>query len=96
MLLTALTKSSESVMIEIFSYQDLELLRSKNGEQRSNPSISFNKPIKNNKRYLILTYLVEFDKVHYPLPLNFDENPSPATLKNTIQRLRIENEDLKA
>ena len=31
-----------------------------------------------------MTYLVEFDKVHYPLPLNFDENPSVETLKNTI------------
>jgi coiled-coil domain-containing protein 61 len=28
-----------------------------------------------NKRYLILSYIVEFDKVHYPLPLNFDDNP---------------------
>ena len=26
----------------------------------------------NNKRYVILTYVVEFDKVHYPLPLNLE------------------------
>ena len=31
-----------------------------------------------------MSYMVEFDKVHYPLPLNFDENPSVETLKNII------------
>jgi len=33
------------------------------------PSFSFSKA---NKRYIILTYVVEFDKVHYPLPLEYD------------------------
>jgi len=27
---------------------------------------------KNMKRYMILTYSVEYDKVHYPLPLNYE------------------------
>ena len=27
---------------------------------------------RNNKRYMILSYVVEFDKVHYPLPLNYE------------------------
>ena len=31
-----------------------------------------------------MSYMVEFDKVHYPLPLNYDDNPSVDTLKNTI------------
>lgn len=48
-----------------------------------------------NKRYIILTYCVEFDKVHYPLPLNFQEIPDLDSLKATIRRLRIENEELK-
>ena len=26
---------------------------------------------KSNKRYMILTYMVEFDKIHYPLPLAY-------------------------
>ena len=39
--------------------------------------------------------MVEFDKVHYPLPLNFEENPTIDSLKATIRRLRLENEDLK-
>ena len=35
----------------------------------------------NNKRYLILTYAAEFDRVHYPLPLIFEDTPDPETLK---------------
>ena len=43
---------------------------------------------RNNKRYLILTYAVEFDRVHYPLPLTFNENPTTPALQKTIKRLR--------
>lgn len=28
-----------------------------------------------------MTYCAEFDKVHYPLPLNFDDNPDIDQLK---------------
>ena len=41
-----------------------------------------------NKRYLILTYAAEFDRVHYPLPLMYEEYPDPEDLKRTIVRLR--------
>ena len=44
----------------------------------------------NNKRYLILTYAAEFDRVHYPLPLIFEEHPDTAALQATIRRLRAE------
>ena len=47
------------------------------------------------KRYLILTYAVEFDRVHYPLPLNFEENPDPSVLQATIRRMRDDNENLR-
>lgn len=30
----------------------------------------------NKKRFIILTYCSEFEKVHYPLPLSPDENPN--------------------
>ncbi|KRX10182.1 hypothetical protein PPERSA_08585 [Pseudocohnilembus persalinus] len=49
----------------------------------------------NKKRYLIMTYCAEFDKVHYPMPLNYDENPDPEQLKSTVRRLRIELEELR-
>jgi coiled-coil domain-containing protein 61 len=42
----------------------------------------------NTKRYLILTYAVEFDRVHYPLPLTHQDSASPEALQRTIQRLR--------
>ena len=44
---------------------------------------------------MILSYLVEFDKVHYPLPLNYDDSPPVETLKNTIERFRLELEEMK-
>lgn len=43
-----------------------------------------------DKRYLILTYVVEFDRVHYPLPLQPLEAPSAATLQRQVRRLRRE------
>lgn len=41
-----------------------------------------------SKRYLILTYAVEFDRVHYPLPLALVQSPTPDVLQRTIRRLR--------
>lgn len=35
-----------------------------------------------------MTYVVEFDRVHYPLPLTFQESPSPSDLKGTLRRLQ--------
>lgn len=40
------------------------------------------------KRFLILTYAVEFDRVHYPLPLTPEVSPSPEVLQRTIRRLK--------
>ncbi|CAM9880362.1 unnamed protein product, partial [Ectocarpus fasciculatus] len=42
----------------------------------------------NNKRYLILTYAAEYDRVHYPLPLAFVDSPQRQQLERTIDRLR--------
>ena len=42
-----------------------------------------------------MTYAVEFDRVHYPLPLNYDENPDPSVLQATIKRLRDDNANLR-
>ena len=35
---------------------------------------------------------MSFNRVHYPLPLAFDEHPEPAALQRTIRRLRRELE----
>ena len=42
------------------------------------------------KRYVILTLNGEFEKVHYPLPLAFLEEPDIATLRRTFQRMHSE------
>ena len=41
-----------------------------------------------NKRYIILTYTSEFDRVHYPLPLQYNEVPETENLIRTINRYR--------
>jgi len=43
-----------------------------------------------DKRYLILTYRAEFDKVHYPLPLQLDERTEEETLRALVGKLRHE------
>ena len=35
-----------------------------------------------------MTYAVEFDRVHYPLPLIHEDSPNPEALKKTIRRLK--------
>ena len=87
MLLSALHQSSESVYVDILTFADLEALRSK--AARKAPSTSGSSK-DNTKRYLILTYAAEFDKVNYPLPLSFVDEPSVQDLKAIVLRLRAE------
>ncbi|CAM9602017.1 unnamed protein product, partial [Pylaiella littoralis] len=58
------------------------------GPGRANTSAANGSSTGNNKRYLILTYAAEFDRVHYPLPLAFVEVPEREQLERTIDRLR--------
>lgn len=37
-----------------------------------------------------MAYNSDFEKVHYPLPLNYDENVDCAKLKSTILRMKDE------
>merc|ERR1711915_447060 len=45
-----------------------------------------------NKRYVILTYQAEFDKVHYPLALQPAEEDSTDLLRAVITQLRAQLE----
>lgn len=65
MLLLALNGDSESVTLDLLNADDLERMR--NAQQR--PRTQQSTITSTDKRYLILTYQVEFDKVHYPLAL---------------------------
>ena len=41
-----------------------------------------------DKKYLILTLETEFEKVHYPMPLQFQEEVEMASMFKTFQRLQ--------
>lgn len=88
MLITALRQESDSVFVDLLTYGDLELLKSQRAgaaqQQAAGGGVSLPP---NNKRYLILTYAAEFDRVHYPLPLQ-QEDPDPQRLKAIIRQLR--------
>jgi coiled-coil domain-containing protein 61 len=100
MLASAVLQQSDSVFVDLLTYQDLEQLKAKKAAAAAAsasagagsaggaaqgralpPSVAA-------KRYLILTYASEFDRVHYPLPLLADEQPDPARLKGVIASLR--------
>ena len=80
-------QTSESVFVDLLTYSDLEMLRSR---QARKPASSTTSAKPNNKRYLILTYQVEYDRVHYPLPLSHIEEPPAHALQATIRRLRAD------
>ncbi|GFR50998.1 hypothetical protein Agub_g13324 [Astrephomene gubernaculifera] len=92
MLLSALKQASDSVFVDLLTYQDLEVLKSRKTGGQAPPART---QAPNNKRYLIMTYAAEFDRVHYPLPLLYEENPDPQHLKRIISQLRSEVEALQ-
>ena len=87
-LTSVLTNGTSSAFIDVLTAQDLEELKAKRlGTSASN--------VTSNKRYLILTCTTDFDKVHYPLPLSFEEIPDVETMKKTIARLSSEIESYR-
>lgn len=88
MLLKALRQESEHVVADLLTYKDLDMLQQRYPAQ---PEAARTQPVSaNSKRYLILTYISEFDRVHYPLPLQYVAAPDPEYLKGIIERLRSE------
>ncbi|XP_044291185.1 centrosomal protein CCDC61 isoform X2 [Varanus komodoensis] len=95
MLESALAQSSESVTLDLLTYADLESLRSrKMGVGFRHLSAPKSSPL-NAKRYLILIYSVEFDRIHYPLPLPYVGKPDPIVLQKVIRELKEELATLK-
>lgn len=84
MLTAALQQESKCSFVDLMTPADLEALRAKRPIEAARPGIS----LPQNKRYLILTYVGEYDRVHYPLPLTAEECPEPARLQRIIERLR--------
>ncbi|XP_071395709.1 centrosomal protein CCDC61 isoform X1 [Centroberyx affinis] len=90
MLESAARKISDSVTLDLLTYADLELLRNRKAGVVSRPRGQQQSPALSAKRYLILIYTVEFDRIHYPLPLPYQGKPDPAALQREIRALRTE------
>ncbi|KAG6587209.1 viable flagellar protein number 3 [Phytophthora cinnamomi] len=92
MLLTALHRRSDAVFVDLLTAADLDLYR----QRKLQPGTAVERltsaagaaSSSSGKRFLILTYAVEFDRVHYPLPLTPELSPSPEVLQRTIRRLK--------
>ncbi|CAF4786446.1 unnamed protein product [Rotaria sp. Silwood1] len=96
MLENAVNQESTSVSIDLFTYDDLETLRKKRQGQSGNiPNHPTNIQLA-NKRYLILTYNAEYDRIYYPLSLPYCGKPDPVILMQQIRQLTTENRLLKS
>ncbi|XP_013400080.1 coiled-coil domain-containing protein 61 isoform X2 [Lingula anatina] len=95
MLESALTQVSDSVSLDLLTYSDLESLRQRKTGAGPRPQAAGKTTTLGNKRYLILTYTVEFDRIHYPLPLTYQGKPDPRILQESIREMRTEIKNLK-
>ncbi|XP_042634901.1 centrosomal protein CCDC61 isoform X3 [Cyprinus carpio] len=87
---SSIQPSGESVTLDLLTYSDLELLRNRKAGVVGRPRAQPQSPALSAKRYLILIYTVEFDRIHYPLPLPYLGKPDPAELQREIRALRSE------
>ena len=94
MLEAALGDESESVFVDVLTYADLQALKSRkagaDGACAAPPA-----PTK-DKRYVILTYASQYDRVHYPLPLSPEGLSEPQQLQRVVARLQRENAELRS
>ncbi|GFS14599.1 coiled-coil domain-containing protein 61 [Elysia marginata] len=89
MLESAISKTSDSVCLDLLTYNDLETLRLKKSGAASTNTAPRSSHI-TAKRYLILTYTVEFDRIHYPLPLPYLGKPDPQALQEEVRGPRTD------
>lgn len=90
MLETAIRKSSDSVSLDLLTYADLQELRQRKATSGLIANKTRNVKQQGNKKYLILVYSVEFDRIHYPLPLPYLGKPDVAHLQNMVRQLNEE------
>ncbi|KAK2193273.1 hypothetical protein NP493_16g07017 [Ridgeia piscesae] len=95
MLESAILQTSDSVGLDLLTYSDLESLRNRKAGNGSKSAPTVKSSALNTKRYLILTYTVEFDRIHYPLPLPYMGKPDPRSLQQTIRQLQQQIKTLK-
>ena len=85
MLSGALDGTADSVFVDLLTARDLEQLRAR---KRGSTVSTTDAPLPTDRRYLIVTYAAEFDRVHYPLPLDAETQPSRASLARQLRRCR--------
>lgn len=68
-------KIEPSVSLNLLSQQDLQQLKQQQTRSESASQSNHTEAKKYEKKYIILTFQGEFDKVHYPLPLKYLEEP---------------------
>lgn len=88
MLESAITKTSKSVVLDLLTYEDLEAMWERKLGSNKHGKKDLSKP--QAKHYLILTYNVEFDRIHYPLALSYCGCPDPIVLQDIIRKLQAE------
>ena len=84
-------KKNNSVTIDLLNDNELQFIRQKN---QLKEKISQSKS--SNKRYLILIYHAEYDRIYYPLSLRYCGKPNRIILIGQIRQLTMENQLLKA
>ncbi|CAF1106994.1 unnamed protein product [Rotaria sordida] len=91
MLEDAINQKNSSVSIDLYTSDDLELIRKNQQDQNK-----ISKTKSSNKRYLILIYNAEYDRICYPLSLRYCGKPDTVILVGQICQLATENELLKS
>lgn len=98
MLCSALVQESDAVYLDVLTARDVAMLRRHANPQTATPQeppATTGAVAQSDKRYLILTYRAEFDKIHYPLPLALEERSEADTLKALVSRLQGELADAR-
>ena len=95
MLASAFDLDSPSVNLDLLTSEDLEALRQASGLSSNSRTGGVVETTVRSKRYLIMTYQGEFDKVHYPMALSYSDMEDVGELKRTIVRLRDEVDSLR-
>lgn len=91
MLLAAIQRQDTTqVYIDLLTQGDLAALKAKKAGQPMPPKPEPSEVDPRSKRYLILTLFGEFEKCHYPMPLNYLEEPDIAKLRQTFARMHSE------
>ena len=83
-------EAQEEIYLDLLTAQDLAMLKARKQNPANTPTMSSNHSLVDpkQKRYLILTLSGEYEKVHYPMPLVFLEEPDIGALRRTFTRMQ--------